>query len=74
MLAQAKAEHADSQAYEIASSYALRGDKNEAFKWLNRASDNREPSIIPIKQDPILRNLRDDPRFDELVRKLKLPE
>jgi hypothetical protein len=27
-----------------------------------------------IRQDQMLSNLRDDPRFTELVRKLKLPE
>jgi hypothetical protein len=27
-----------------------------------------------MRQDQMLSNLRDDPRFTELVRKLKLPE
>jgi TolB-like protein len=73
-LAEAKAKYADTQAYQITQSYALRGDKDEAFKWLNRAYDNREFLLCVVRQNPMLRNLRDDPRFTELVRKLKLPD
>ncbi len=73
-LAEAKAKHADAQALQIAQSYALRGEKDEAFKWLNRAYDNRETLLYVVQQDPLLRNLRDDPRFTEFVRKLKLPD
>ena len=74
LLAEAKAKHADTQALEIADAYAMRGDKDEAFKWLNRAYDNRESQLYVVRQHPMLRHLRDDPRFTELVRKLKLPE
>jgi TolB-like protein len=73
-LADAKAKHADTQALQIAQSYALRGDRDEAFKWLNRAYDNRQTLLYVVRQDPLLRNLRDDPRFNEFVRKMKLPE
>ncbi len=73
-LAEAKAKHADTQALQIAQSYALRGDKDEAFKWLNRAYDNRQTLLYVVRQDPLLRNLRGDPRFEEFVQKMKLPE
>jgi hypothetical protein len=52
----------------------MRGDKNEAFKWLARAYDNREPYITLIRSDALLKNLHGDPRFTALVRKMKLPE
>jgi len=73
-LAEAKDKHANMQATQIAYSYAMRGDKDEAFKWLNRAYDNRESSLYVVRQEPLFRNLRDDPRFTDLVRKLKLPD
>jgi hypothetical protein len=41
---------------------------------LNRAYDNRESSLYVVRQEPLFRNLRDDPRFTDLVRKLKLPD
>jgi TolB-like protein/thioredoxin-like negative regulator of GroEL len=73
-LTEVQARHADTQALQIARSYALRGDKDEAFQWLDRAYDNRESMLYVVRQDPMLRSLRDDPRFNELVHKLKLPE
>jgi hypothetical protein len=41
---------------------------------LYRAYDIREYSLYVVRQDQMLRNLRDDPRLTALVRKLKLPE
>ena len=74
LLAEGKTKHADTQAIYIARVYAMRGDKDEAFKWLNRAYDNGESYLIAVRNDPGLRNLHGDPRFNEFVRKLKLPE
>ena len=74
LLAQAESKFPDSIAFSIAQAYALRNDKDSAFKWLNRAYDNREPQFGEIKGDPNLRNLRGDLRFAALLRKLKLPE
>ncbi len=45
---------------------------DEAFVWLNRAIDARDPQIIPIKTDPVFDPMRDDPRFMDLLRKMKL--
>jgi serine/threonine-protein kinase len=73
LLAKATSKFASSRAYWFARSYALRNDKDEAFKWLYRANDNREPFVTLMKADPLLRNLRGDPRFTALLRKLKLP-
>jgi TolB-like protein len=73
-LAGARAKYADTQAFQIAQSYALRGDKDEAFKWLNHAYDNREPALYVVGQSPMLGNLRDDPRFAAFVQKMNLPK
>jgi TolB-like protein len=74
LLVQAARMYADSQAMQIAQSYALRSDKDEAFKWLERAYDNREPPVTLIKADRSLRSLHGDPRFPALLAKLKLPQ
>jgi hypothetical protein len=74
LLAEATSKYAGSKAYWFARSYALRDNKEEAFKWLYRADDNGEPFITLMKVDPLLRNLRGDPRFTALLRKTKLPE
>jgi serine/threonine protein kinase/Tfp pilus assembly protein PilF len=59
---------------EIAEVYAWRGEKDRAFEWLERAYRQRDGGLSTIKTDPTLRSLRADPRFNTLLRKMKLPE
>jgi hypothetical protein len=47
---------------------------DQAFAWLDRAHRQREPYSFNIKTDPWLQNLKSDPRYKVLLRKLKLPE
>jgi TolB-like protein/DNA-binding winged helix-turn-helix (wHTH) protein len=59
----------------VASVYALAGDKDSAFEWLNKAYAERDGADITlVKVDPTLKNLRGDPRFADLLRRLGLPE
>jgi adenylate cyclase len=74
MLAEVQSRFPNSLAYVLATCYAFRGDKDAAFKWLDRAYENREPQITMIKGFPELRTLRSDPRFEALLRRLKLPK
>jgi serine/threonine-protein kinase len=60
-------------AYQIAEVYALRGEKDKAFKWLQIAVDDRDAGMLGLLVDPLLRNLRDDPRYKNLVAKVGLP-
>jgi hypothetical protein len=47
------------------------GDPDEAFKWLARAREIRDPGLTGnVYVDPILDPLRTDPRYDALVRDL----
>ena len=71
MLAQVKDKYKDSAAYGLAYCYAARGNKDEAFKWLNRAYDNRDLHLQFLNEDPDLRSLHSDPRFAALEQKLK---
>jgi TolB-like protein/Flp pilus assembly protein TadD len=71
MLTQVKEKYPDSAAYGLAARYAARGDKDEAFKWLTRAYDNRDLHLQYLDEDPDLRSLHTDPRFAALVRKRK---
>jgi hypothetical protein len=66
--------YAGAWAYQIAQSYALRGDKDAAFTWLDRAFENREAVMTVMRGDWILRNLRDDPRYTALLIKMKLDD
>jgi eukaryotic-like serine/threonine-protein kinase len=63
-----------SSAYRIATLYADLGDKDQAFKWLNTAYQERDWLLTGLKTDFLLDPLRSDPRFAELVRKVGLPQ
>ncbi len=63
-----------SSAYEIALFYADLGDKNQAFRWLNTAYQERDTFVPGLKTDFQLDPLRSDPRFSEIVRKVGLPQ
>lgn len=60
-------------AYYMAEFYACMGQKNIAFEWLNRALERRDRSLTSLGFDPQLDNLRSDPRFTELLRRVGLP-
>jgi tetratricopeptide (TPR) repeat protein len=59
--------------YVIAEVYAFRNQSDEAFEWLDRAYGQRNAGLILTKVDPLLKNLRHDPRYAALLKKLNLP-
>jgi hypothetical protein len=67
------AEYSNQGAYQIAQVYAYRGQSQECFTWLERAYKQRDPGLPEINRDPLFRNLHDDPRYAELLKKMHLP-
>src|SRR5215831_16542378 len=67
---QAKHQYVDPEAYALV--YVGLGNKDRAFQWLNRAIDDRQGWVTFIKAEPLLDNLRSDPRFDDLLRRMNL--
>ena|SRR5579859_1524288 len=60
-------------AYYIAIVDSGLGKKDEAFAWLDRAYRNRSSELPEVKTEPRFLNLREDPRFHELLQRLGLP-
>ncbi len=60
--------------YEIAIVYAGLEEKDEGFKWLEKASNERSSWFVWLNVDPRLDPLRDDPRFQDLLRRMNFPE
>jgi TolB-like protein len=63
----------DTLAYQIAEVYAVRGDTDKAFEWLQISYDNHDTGTLAILVDPLLHGLRDDPRYKALVAKMNFP-
>jgi TolB-like protein/DNA-binding winged helix-turn-helix (wHTH) protein len=62
----------DGWAYEIAETYAWRGEQQRALEWLERAGAQRDPGVTTILVDPLLRSVRTDTRYAALVRQMSL--
>jgi TolB-like protein/DNA-binding winged helix-turn-helix (wHTH) protein/thioredoxin-like negative regulator of GroEL len=61
-------------ASDLASSYALAGEKDKAFQWLDKAYAERDGEDITLLNcDPAFKNLHGDPRFANLLRRMGLP-
>ena len=62
-----------SNAFEIATIYAFRKQPDEAFKWLDRAYGQRDPSLMATNVEPLLNSLHKDPRYAAFLKKIHLP-
>ncbi len=60
-------------AYQIAQAHAWRGELDEAFRWLEKALADHDAGMTHLRYDPLLRNLRPDPRYTALLRRMNLP-
>lgn len=58
--------------YGLANLYVRLGEKDKAFAHLEKVFEMRDPTIIQFKIEPLYDNLRDDPRYVELLRKINL--
>jgi len=66
--------YADGAAYQIAEAHAYRGDANQAFQWLERAYRQRDAGLASMKMDPLLRDLRADPRWQPWLIRMGLAD
>jgi TolB-like protein/Tfp pilus assembly protein PilF len=61
-------------AYGIASVYAVAGENAQALDWLERAHAERDGTLVWIKVHPRMDGLRAEPRFRELLSKMRLDQ
>ena len=47
--------------------------KDDAFRWLTAAYEERAPWMVLLKREPRLDRLRGDPRYEELVKRMNYP-
>jgi TolB-like protein/Tfp pilus assembly protein PilF len=56
-------------AFEYAIAYMRHGDKEQAFAWLDKAMQERNQFVLDVKLNPIYDKLREDQRFQDIVRR-----
>jgi len=58
---------------EVASYYAIAHEADAAFAWLEKAFAQRTPGLLHVPADPFFDPIRQDPRIDDLCRRVGLP-
>ncbi|MFY9574434.1 MAG: tetratricopeptide repeat protein, partial [Blastocatellia bacterium] len=58
--------------YTVATIYAGLRDRDQAFKWLEKAFEERDIWLMNMKVDPVFESLRSDQRFTNLLRRIGL--
>ena len=53
--------------YTVAAIHTGLGEKDQAFKWLERAYEERDVWLMNLKVDPVFAKLRADKRFQDLL-------
>jgi len=56
--------------YTVATIYAGLGDKDQAFKWLEKAFEERDIWLMNLSVDPQFTPLRTDRRFGDLLKRI----
>lgn len=60
-------------AVNIAATYAYENDKELALQWLERAYAQRDAGLLEITGEPLFKSVADEPRFQAVLRSVRLP-
>lgn len=72
-LAELEADHTPWDTWFIALIYIALGEKDQAFRWLEAAYGPPNHPYLPwMRSSPEFKPLRDDPRFQDLLRRMNL--
>jgi len=58
---------------DVASLYAIAGEKVQALEWLEKGFEERDPNMPYLDLYPEFETLRSEPRFQDLLRRMNLP-
>ena len=59
--------------FSIAEGYMRMGEKDKAFDWLEKAYEEHDSGLVSIGVEPMFDPVRRDPRFRDILRRMKLP-
>src|SRR5467141_8550 len=64
--------HGYVSSYSIAEGYKRLGQKEKAFEWLEKAYQDHDSGLVSIAVEPMFDPVRSEPRFRDIVRRMKL--
>jgi tetratricopeptide (TPR) repeat protein len=67
-----RAKTGDVRSFWISGLYARLGDKDKSFEWLNKALEDRSVGFTYLIADARWDNIRSDPRYDALLKRVGL--
>jgi len=59
--------------YFVGTAFLALGERDRAFEYLQRALEERSHGLTHLRVDPTLDEVRGDPRYRELVRRVGFP-
>jgi TolB-like protein/DNA-binding winged helix-turn-helix (wHTH) protein len=60
--------------WDLANVYAIAGMREEALRTLFQALQTHDPGLLQIRVDPDFDLIRDDPRYNDLMRRISFPD
>jgi hypothetical protein len=70
---QERAKQREIPPYWMAMIYHGLGEKEETYDWLEKALAERSFWLLWLKTEPLLDEIRSEPRFQNLLRKVNFP-
>jgi len=64
--------HGYVSSYSIAEAYMRIEDKEKALSWLEKAYEEHDSGLVALGVEPMFDPIRADPRFQEILRRMKL--
>jgi serine/threonine protein kinase/tetratricopeptide (TPR) repeat protein len=58
--------------YSIAQAYMRMGEKEKTFSWLEKAYEEHDSGLVSLAVEPMFGPIRSDPRFKDLLQRMKL--
>jgi TolB-like protein/DNA-binding winged helix-turn-helix (wHTH) protein len=65
--------HPQPDLWDLANAYAAAGMPGRAIRVLFHGLESHEPGLLQLRVDPDLDSIRDDPRYAELVTRIRFP-
>lgn len=64
--------HGYVSSYSVAQTYARLGEKDQTLTWLEKAYQEHDSGLVSLRVEPMFDAVRSDPRFQDLLKRMKL--